>query len=863
MNDASIWQQLLGAEPTRSLVSRVTAHDVAASLGVSSQVPQITSKEWKRLLLVASALTSESAEESQDAVLRIAQACLASDSATESQKRASTLLLRRLGNEPAAKLAESRNLVGPGSPGDLPLLLALDAAARSRELTISTAMHAELRVNDFQRSFWDLVETQSRVSVSAPTSAGKSFIVREWIVDEIRSRRARHCIYIAPTRALVEEVAREFRSLLPSSIGVHTLPWDHDIAAHPAQIFVLTQERLHVLQSRAPELRPDILFVDEAQKIGDGSRGVLLTQVIDESLRRNPEVRVVFASPLSRNPEVLIQSSGVSNNEGALVGRTVTVNQNVVYASAVSRHPKQYAMDLVVGDQEVRLGTVEVAATPTSTGQRVPLLAHAIAGSQGGNLIFANGPAEAEKYARVLFELVGDSSESNSEALEDLAEFAEGVVHPKFPLAEFARRGIAFHYGPMPLVLKSRVERLFASGEIKFLIATSTLLEGVNLPCRNIVIRAPRKGKAGPMPSSDFWNLAGRAGRWGLEFQGNVVCVDVNDEKAWPEKPGRRTRTQIAPAAATTLRDISGIQRYIASGARPDDADATSEYESVFSWLTGNLLAYGTLEGTYGADLGEQGQSTLKRSISSALAGLTLDPQIVRRHAGISPLSMQRLYTDVLEHGRPDELTLVSPSSQDAFDEYQRALELVDAHLGGPFSPHTRLLQLSRLVVNWMRGVPVSLIIEGKAKYRREKGQDVSYPQLIREVLVDIENVARYEAPKLLACYSDVVLHAAGKLNRIPPEQVDDVELMLELGVPRRTDMSLMSLGLSRSTTRSIADFIALDNMTPEACADWIVNTDPERLDLPRFAIRELAECRRSVLDRRNLADKQTDGESQ
>ncbi|WP_244486618.1 helicase-related protein [Aureimonas sp. Leaf324] len=107
-------------------------------------------------------------------------------------------------------------------------------------------------------------------------------------------------------------------------------------------------------------------------------------------------------------------------------------------------------------------------------------------------------------------------------------------MHPEFLLASLVVLGVAFHFGNMPSLLRLEIERLFRAGKIRFLVCASTLIEGVNLSCRTIVVRGPRKGKGHPMEPHDFWNLAGRAGRWGDEFQGNIICIDPRNGDAWP-----------------------------------------------------------------------------------------------------------------------------------------------------------------------------------------------------------------------------------------------------------------------------------------------------------------------------------------
>lgn len=807
--------------------------------------------DWAFLLVCASALTPEANEVAQDAVLRVAQGCLRSRQSTDEQRAAAILLLDRVGNQPAIALARDRDESILASIEANSSTLVLDALGRRAELTVRLPNGDAIDVNPFQKAFWDLASANDWVSVSAPTSAGKSYIIREWMFSELRGSTPARLVYVAPTRALVEEVSEVFRSKLDDSVGVHTLPWDPEITSFERQVFVLTQERLHLLHQRLPQFSPSVIFVDEAQKIADGTRGILLTQVLDEALRRDPTVRLVFASPLSSNPDVLLDSSSSQERKAALVGETVTVNQNLVFVNQVRRKPRRYALSLIYEGEEREVGQIELPHAPDGVGQKVPLIAAAIGGDSTGNLIFANGPAEAEKFARTIFDALAEHPAIESDAVQELVDFSKGVVHERFQLAEFARRGVAFHYGDMPLVLKAKVEELFKRGELRYLVCTSTLLEGVNLPCRNLFLRAPHKGPRMHMPMSDFWNLAGRAGRWGTEPQGNIFCVDTSDAKAWPEKPGRRERSSIVPAATTTLSNVANVIEYINRGAHKADRETPPELESAFNWLAGRFITDGNLVGLHGVALRSEETDQIAEALGRVAPTLRLRPDLVKKHAGISPMSMQRLLDAVLANGRPEELALVPPTSDDAFDEYKTALDYVAEYLGGSFEPESRRLSLARLIVHWMRGVPLNVIIDNRARWRRDQGQEVSYPGLIRKVMADVEDIARFEAPRYLSCYADVVAQAAAELGRQMDVDVVDIEMMLELGVPRPTDMSFISVGLSRATTRAIAEYVLDPSLSPAQCTAWIENIDVEQLELPAFAAREIVAQRQIFSERR------------
>jgi hypothetical protein len=275
------------------------------------------------------------------------------------------------------------------------------------------------------------------------------------------------------------------------------------------------------------------------------------------------------------------------------------------------------------------------------------------------------------------------------------------------------------------------------------------------------------------------------------------------------------------------------------------------ELESTYSWLTGRLLGRGQLDGITGVLLQEDSVKRLQSSIGEAANSISLPTELIKKHAGISPLSMQRLYDAILEHGHPDLLALVPPASDDAFDEYKIALDYVAQYLGGSFEPDARRLSLARLIVHWMRGLPLGVIIENRATNRRIRGVEFNYPQLIRKVMEDVEDIARFEAPRYLSCFSDVVGAAAAQMGLDLDNQILDIEMMLELGVPRLTDMSFIAAGLSRASARAIVAYVPNPNMSPAECIEWLEQADLESLDVPPFAIREMAHQRELLAARK------------
>ena len=148
----------------------------------------------------------------------------------------------------------------------------------------------------------------------------------------------------------------------------------------------------------------------------------------------------------------------------------------------------------------------------------------------------------------------------------------------------------------MPSLIRLEVERLFRSGKIRFLICTSTLIEGVNLSCRTIVLRGPRKGIGHPMEAHDFWNLAGRAGRWGNEFQGNIICIDPKDTNAWPIGVPARSRYPIKRESDAVIELGDGLADYLDRRATDlAEIGESDRFEQVGSYLLATYLRLGSI----------------------------------------------------------------------------------------------------------------------------------------------------------------------------------------------------------------------------------------------------------------------------
>jgi hypothetical protein len=197
----------------------------------------------------------------------------------------------------------------------------------------------------------------------------------------------------------------------------------------------------------------------------------------------------------------------------------------------------------------------------------------------------------------------------------------------------------------------------------------------------------------------------------------------------------------------------------------------------------------------------------------------------------------------------PDETQLSCPGPGDAnaYSLYTEALNVATIYLGGDFGNAGRQFQLAMVMVNWMRGYPLARIIRERYDFYRQRNQARPLDPLIRETMGDVEKYARFEAPKYLSCYLDILNLETAARGITAPAATMDIEMMLELGVSRTTEVSLMSLGLSRASVLALSGLIDEDVLTPTDAQAWAAGLDVESLDLPVLIAREIGRVQERI----------------
>lgn len=802
-----------------------------------------------RYLLMCASIFAESLEAKYlDAAYRIAQYVIQCDATTENQKVSAAYVLRKMTNQGAINLAIERQRIPADFEDKTPLEFQLEIMNRLMKYSIFDKHENIIPINKFQYEVLEGIMRSDWVSISAPTSAGKSYILLQQIRRYFESVSEGVIIYVVPTRALIQQVEVDVKKMFiehkMKDTFVSIVPiLDKMMESYKKVVFVLTQERLQWLLNDYQDFVPNVLIIDEAQKIGDGTRGIILQQTIEDVSRRSSRVKVIFSSPMTSNPEILLEQSNQNVRKETIEKEQVTVNQNLLWINQVFRKPKEWELYLCTEEKTVNLGRLTLSEKPKDA-ERLPYIAHRLADTIGGNLIYANIPSSAEKCAWKLWELRGPEKESTHPEIHELIKLIKDTVNPDYTLAHVLTRGVGYHYGNMPLIIKNEIERLFSEGVIHFLVCTSTLIEGINLPAKNIFVRGPQKGRGIPMGEMDFWNLAGRAGRQGKEFQGNVICVDTNKEELWNYIPPRARKKYVIERTVDNLliKHIDRLIDFINEGSPRDKSVKFPELEYGFSYLTGEYIRNEGLKDApslekYGKDSIER----LERTIGAAIKELEIPPAIIIKHSGVSPIAQQQL----LEFFRRNELVIdmytpVHPSNQKALGYYQTIINTIQEILSGEHPGKN--YHYSLLILEWMRGYPLSRIIDRNLRFWKGKDKSKNKQTIIRDTMKDIEEFARFKFIKYFACYRDILTFFLETEEIVSGIEFPDLNLWLELGASEKTTISLISLGFTRTTAISLSEILKDQNLDREECVDLLAKINWEMLSISPIIQREVAQ---------------------
>lgn len=333
------------------------------------------------------------------------------------------------------------------------------------------------------------LEDKSNYIISIPTASGKTVL---GILPALKTiLNGGKAVYAAPLLSIQNEKVKEFKAFEEHGIKVGKHPSNSDLSVMVFESFdALTRFSWNVLRE------VDTLIIDEFHMIGEYSRGPTLESAITRAKIINPSLRIIALSATLKNIDEIEQwldGKTVEHNY-----RPVPLNKEVLDAEMFNTKNKN---DVIVKIVEKAIEDNSQALSFVSTRRFTESLATYVA---------KKIDKKTTKEQKQKFKQVADK------LLEVPKKKGSLPTTTCLKLAEATEKGVVFHHAGLFNEQKEIIEDEFRKGNILMITATPSLMYGVNLPSKYVVIRDHTRWTSnGPasIPVFDYEQMSGRAGR--------------------------------------------------------------------------------------------------------------------------------------------------------------------------------------------------------------------------------------------------------------------------------------------------------------------------------------------------------------
>ncbi len=409
-----------------------------------------------------------------------------------------------------------------------------------------------------------LGSSRRSVVVSLPTSSGKTLIAEFRMLQALNQfdQEGGWVAYLAPTRVLVNQIARQLRrDLEPLNIIVEqvspALEIDniesgllHQTGNEAFRVLVTTPEKLDLMLRQGWEEqigRPlTLVIVDEAHNIQSGDRGLKLELLLATINSECRHAQFLLLTPFINNAREIARWLDEQNSEDISLALDWQPNDRVIgiiqakKGKSISRNSYDYQLDLetvhttrqtLFVDDLLSLPQNKEIATTYSRASKPSALAAIAAQTlqERGPVIVMHARPDwvwslADKFK------IEANRQPPTDKTKLVQEFLELEFGSTFPLTDLVTYGVGVHHAGLSDEVRALMEWLFEEEELRFLVATTTIAQGVNFPVSGVVMAShqypdPKSKYWLDMPPEDFWNIVGRAGRINHGRLGVVALV--------------------------------------------------------------------------------------------------------------------------------------------------------------------------------------------------------------------------------------------------------------------------------------------------------------------------------------------------
>ncbi|MDP1870652.1 MAG: DEAD/DEAH box helicase [Gallionella sp.] len=357
-----------------------------------------------------------------------------------------------------------------------------------------------------QASIRRAIDDSQFISISAPTSAGKSYSIRDFIAGQKGD-----AVVVVPSRALIAEYVNSMKRKFEGDKNVMVSPFVDRVftSRNLRRIFILTPERSRDLYPIASSLNIEVFFFDEAQMSEEKDRGVIFDVMVRRVRRNFPNAKLIFAHPFVDNPDAQFLKHGIeikgsfskTYNQGAVGKISVFQNKNDLkdyYFSpyAVKGHHLKKCVQFPESFQKFAFN-----------GEHTILVYVSKRSIYRGT--FIDG---FTKHIDEFDEIISPEALTIIDTIKGL--LGSDNDNQVSDMVGLLKKGVVIHHGSVPLDVRFLVEDFIRLGFSKLCFATSTLAQGINMPFDIVWLENSRfLGEDDSDRALSFKNLIGRAGR--------------------------------------------------------------------------------------------------------------------------------------------------------------------------------------------------------------------------------------------------------------------------------------------------------------------------------------------------------------
>lgn len=440
------------------------------------------------------------------------------------------------------------------------------------------SLSAVIRKKNFIKELWPsqlllgkegVFRGQSAV-IQMPTSAGKTKSTEIIIRSAFLGERTNVAVLVAPFKALCHEIERDYyfafrgdRNVSIDEINDALESTDVGIFSDSVKkhIVILTPEKLYYLLSQQQNFAEKIglIIFDEGHQFDSGERGVTYELLLTELKRFLPtNCQRILISAVIHNVEQISSwlssdSSVVKGNKALPTERSVGVvdfryeKGQIRFINPLKIEDENYFVPRVIDTESLPLLRREKKERifPDKNDSNSIALALALKMSRKENVaVFCGKKDSVNVVLNLTIDLFNRLPKKNNPKCDSLEKNKLSYLIEKnlgnlSDVYKAAQHCVFAHHADIPHGIKMAVEFAMHKSLISFIVCTSTLAQGVNLPIKYLFISSTQQG-GDRIKVRDFHNLIGRVGRAGKLTEG---CIIFTNPKIYEE---RYYRNQIA-----------------------------------------------------------------------------------------------------------------------------------------------------------------------------------------------------------------------------------------------------------------------------------------------------------------------------